>query len=433
MRKVFGAVLFLAMVSSVALWALVVVGPDAQISALSTLSRYTSDIRISPEDPNRVIAASDSSNGRQIQYRTLNGGVTWTETTLPLFTSDAFQSGPSVDWTTDQKAWTTTVGINSAGTALRGRAYVSIDSGLTWTPDGTFSGSQGQVDWPRLWSDKSTNSPFTNNLYVIWHNGTPTFMARRTAAGWQPFVQVSGIESVGSTVGGDVRTNLNGDVFGFWPSTGNNKIFMVKSTNGGSSYSAPVQAATTFDSFDIGIPASGSRRIPIYVTGAAWRTPAKNLAYVAWTDLSGDPGCTVATDEPGTNVASPCKTRIWFARSTNGGLSWQPKQLIFANPFTNDQFNPWMVVDSTTGYISIVFYIAGPPNRQSVNLFYSASYNDGVSWATPVKVSSMPSSNANWGDYNGLASRQCQYFTSWTDRRGSGSESIWSAKLQDCP
>jgi hypothetical protein len=385
-----------------------------------------------PGDPNQVLVASESSSARQIQYRTLDGGVTWSESVLPLVTGDGFQSGPSVDWTTDHKAWTTTVGINTTGTQLRGRAYVSLDFGLTWTPDATFSGSQSQVDWPRLWSDKSSGSPFVNTLYVIWHNGNPAYMVRRTGAGWQSLIQVSGAESVGSTVGGDVRTNLSGDVFGFWPTTGNFKIFTVKSTNGGVSYSVPVQAATTFDSFDIGIPAGGSHRIPVYVSGAAWRTAVKNNVYVAWTDLSGDAGCTIPANEPGTNAASSCKTRIWFARSLDGGLTFQPKQLIFGSPFTDDQFNPWMIVDPSTGIISVVFYIANGPGRQSVNLVYSASYNDGLSWATPIPVTSATSTNALWGDYNGLTSFRCQYYASWTDRR-NGNEEIWSAKIQDCP
>jgi hypothetical protein len=432
MRRISGVALFLAVLCALAVWALGVIGPNVRVSAVTSDKRFTSDIRIFPGDPKRVLAASESTSRRQIQYRTIDGGVTWNETVLPLFTTDAFQAGPSVDWTLDQKAWTATVGTNSTGTQSRGRAYLSVDNGATWTPDGTFSGTQTQVDWPRLWSDKSSSSPFVSNLYTIWHNGNPAFMARRTAAGWQPLLQVSGVESVGSTVGADVRTNNNGDVFGYWPTTGNQKIFVVKSTNGGLSYGAPVQAATTFDSFDIGIPAAVIRRIPIYTSGAAWRTPLKNLVYVAWTDLSGDVNCTAPANEPGVNASSTCKTRIWFARSTNGGAAWNVKQLIFGSPFTNDQFNPWLSVDPSTGIVSVVFYIAEGANRQSVNLFYSASYNDGVSWATPILVTTLPSSGALWGNYNGMSSFRCQYYSSWTDRRG-GNEEIWSAGIKDCP
>ncbi|HKI01782.1 MAG TPA: sialidase family protein [Thermoanaerobaculia bacterium] len=431
MRKVAGISVFLAAASAMAIWAAGVVGPNFQVSPTGALRRYTSDIRMFPGDPNQLLVASEESSGRQIQYRSLDAGANWDESVLPLVSTDVSQSGPSVDWTTDHKAWTTTVGTNAAGTQSRGRAYLSLDLGLTWTPEATFSGSQAQVGWPRLWSDKSGGSPFVNNLYVIWHNGNQAYMTRRTGAGWQPLLPVSGAESVGSTRGADVRTNLSGDVFGYWPTAGNRKIFVVKSANGGVSYGAPVQAADTFDSVDIGIPAGGSHRVPVYTTGAAWRTALKNNVYVAWTDLSGDVNCTSPAFEPGTNAASTCKTRIWFARSLNGGLTFQPKQLIFGSAFIDDQFNPWMVVDPSTGVISIVFYIANGPGRQNVNLVYSASYNDGVSWATTIPVTTASSTNAIWGNYNGLTSFRCYYNASWTDRR-NGVEQIWSARIKDC-
>ncbi|MDQ3280896.1 MAG: hypothetical protein M3Q69_05755 [Acidobacteriota bacterium] len=41
-------------------------------------------------------------------------------------------------------------------------------------------------------------------------------------------------------------------------------------------------------------------------------------------DLSCDTGCTTVTNEPGTNASSTCKTRIWFSRSSDGGVTWQP-------------------------------------------------------------------------------------------------------------
>ena len=39
---------------------------------------------------------------------------------------------------------------------------------------------------------------------------------------------------------------------------------MVKSTNGGTSYGAPVKLVTTYDSYDIGVPSFSSRRILLH-------------------------------------------------------------------------------------------------------------------------------------------------------------------------
>jgi tetratricopeptide (TPR) repeat protein len=116
---------------------------------------------------------------------------------------------------------------------------------------------------------------------VIWHNGAPAFMNRRSgpAGTWGTPIQVSGAESTGTAIGADVATNSAGTVFGFWPTTGNSRIFSVKSINGGTSYSSPQQVAMTFDSYDIGVPSFR------HSTGTAWwelrRQQAKSQQYAA--------------------------------------------------------------------------------------------------------------------------------------------------------
>ena len=300
--------------------------PTCASRAPQTVSRSESDIRVNYWNPSKIIAASNNigGSGQQAQFFSTDGGATWGQTTLPLQTGDAFHSDPTVDWTSDGTAWSTTIGINSAGTVLKMRAYKSTNGGATWTFDGTFSGTQTNTDKQMMWVDHSATSPFKDNIYVIWHNGNPAFVNRRTgpAGAWQTPIQVSGAETTGTAIGGDVKTNARGDVFGFWPDTGNRGIFVAKSTNGGASYGAPVKIATTFDSYDIGVPSFNSRRTLIYVSGGAYRTATKNIVYAAWTDLSGATGCTTAANEPGSNAASTCKTRIWFSRSTDGGATW---------------------------------------------------------------------------------------------------------------
>ena len=54
--------------------------------------------------------------------------------------------------------------------------------GATWVQDGTFSGTQADVDKPWLWIDHSLTSPFLNNIYTIYHNGNPNFVSRRTSS-----------------------------------------------------------------------------------------------------------------------------------------------------------------------------------------------------------------------------------------------------------
>jgi hypothetical protein len=162
------------------------------------------------------------------------------------------------------------------------RAYKSVNGGATWTFDNTFSGTQSNTDKQLMWTDPSASSPFKDFIYVIWHNGAPAFMNRRSgpAGTWGTPIQVSGAESTGTAIGADLATNSAGIVFAFWPTTGNSRIFSVKSINGGTSYSSPQQVAMTFDSYDIGVPSFANRRALIYSTPRArrWSSRSKPAA-----------------------------------------------------------------------------------------------------------------------------------------------------------
>lgn len=420
------------------------VSSEQRISGPAANARSESDIRVNYWNPSKIISASNNigGNGSQAHYFSTDAGATWGQTFLPKVTGDAFHSDPTVDWTSDSTAWATTIGINSAGTQLRMRSYRSTDSGATWTFDNTFSGSQTSADKQIMWVDHSNTSPFRDNIYVIWHNGTPAYIATRNAGTgtWGAPIQVSGSESTGTAIGADIRTNSFGDAFGWWPTTGNRRIVMVKSTNGGASWSAGQVVATTFDAFDIGVPSFNGRRLLIYVSGGAYRTATKNLVYATWADLSGATGCTSAANEPGSNVASSCKTRIWFTRSTNGGTTWEAPRKINDQAGLNDQYNQWLVVDETNGTLALMYYdTVADAGRKKTDVYFQTSTNDGVTWNPPQKVTSAQTDETSagadggnqYGDYNSLSGIAGLFFPSWTDRRGGAREEVWSAAVTD--
>jgi hypothetical protein len=416
---------------------------EQRISGAQTSPRSESDIRVNYLNPQKIIGASNniSSSGRQAMFFSTNGGASWGQTLLPLVTGDAFMSDPTVDWTSDGTAWSTTIGINSAGTVLTMRAYKSTDMGATWSFDATFSGSLTNNDKQMMWVDHSASSPFKDNIYVIWHPGAPAVVARRTgpAGSWQAPVQVSGAETTGTAIGDDIKTNSAGDVFAFFPDTGSRRLNVAKSTNGGVSFGTPVRIATGFGSFQYAIPADASRQPLIYISGGAYRTSTKNNVYAAWNDLSGDTGCTSGSG-PGTNAASTCKSRIFFARSTDGGATWSAPVKVNNQSGLNDQFNQWLVVDETNGKIALMYYdTVGDSTRKSVNVYYQSSTDDGVTWSTPFKVTTVSTnetttgadSGNQYGDYNSLSGISGTFFPSWTDRRSGASEEIWTAAIAD--
>ncbi len=413
-------------------------GTNVRTSGAQTAARSESDIRVNYWDPNKIIAGSNNigGSGQQGMYWSTDGGVTWGQTNLPLTGTDSFHSDPTVDWSSDGTAWSTTMGIN--GNVLKVQSYRSSNGGATWIFDGTVSGSQTNTDKQMQWIDHSASSPYKDQNYVIWHNGAPAYMNRRTSSGWGTPIKVSLTETTGTAIGSDVKTNSSGDVFGFWPDTGSRGIYVVKSTNGGASYSTPTRIVTTYDSYDIGVPSFNNRRILVYVSGGAYRNGTTNNVYALWTDLSGDTGCTAASSEPGSNVSSTCKTRVWFSRSTDGGTTWSARVKINNQSGLNDQFNPFLAVDETNGNLGAMYYdTVDDAGRKKTNVYYQLSTNGGVSWEAPVKVTTAMTdetitgadSGNQYGDYNSLSGYGNAFFPSWTDRRNNGKEEIWTAKI----
>jgi hypothetical protein len=417
-------------------------GANLRISGAQTTPRSESAITINPNAPAQILAASNaiSSAGTQAMFYSSNSGATWGQTALSLTTGDSFHSDPTADWTSDGSAWSMTIGINSSGSKLHMRSYKSTTSGSTWAFDATYSGTQTATDKEQLWVDHSATSAFKDNLYSCWHNNNTGYANRRTAAGWGSPIKVTGTESTGTPIGCDVKTNSGGDAFVFWPTTGNSKIVVAKSTTGGASWGAGKVVATTFDSYDIGIPSMDSRRALIYTSGGAYKSGATNNVYVSWVDQTGVTGCNSPANEPGTNAASTCKSRIWFARSTDGGTTWGTPVMINNQASLNDQFNQWLAVDPNNGKIGIMYYdTVGDTTRKKTNVYYQSSSDGGVTWSAALKVSTAQTdetvagadSGNQYGDYNGLTGYLGNFFPSWTDRRSNAKEEIWTAPIVD--
>jgi len=425
----------------------VVAGPDQKLSDAAFGHRAESDIRVNYWDPNRIVSSSNNLlKGRMSMYFSGDRGASWGSALLPLTGADDFQSDPAVDWTSDGSAWTTFVGVEAAGNdfVTRLRSFRSGDGGASWEPDADVSGDQTFADKQMMWTDHSERSPFKDQIYVVWHNGSEVFVNRHTGPGtggaWGDPLQVSSLETKGTGIGADVKANSAGQVFALWPDTGSRQIYMVRSLDGGATYSKPVTVAKLFDSFAIAIPAQSERFALIYVSAGAFLNGKKSNVYAAWMDLNGAKGCKTPNDDPFNNAASPCKSRIWFAKSTNGGQKWSKPVMVNNAPTLNDQFNPWLVVDEATGGLNLIYYDTAGEDRTVVNVWYTSSFNEGSKWSAPVKLTSQPSSSSDpaanefqFGDYNSLSGIAGTFFPSWTDRRTSEGliDEIWTVQIDN--
>lgn len=424
---------------------------NLRLSGAQTAARSESDLRFNYLNMQQVIGASNNFNSGvgQAQFYSSDGGATWSQTTLPTVTGDSFQSDPAVDWTTDGNAWALTVGVSSG--ANRVRSFTSTDAGQTWTFDSTVSGTQTNVDKPNLWVDHCVTSPYRDTMYALWWNSGPTYVSRRsgTSGSWGTPQQVSGSETSGGSDGGDIKTNTFGDVFAFWPSEGTQDLYVAKSTDGGAHWGSAVKIADTFGQFLLDIPAQntratsgGSRGALLYISGGAYRTATQDRVYACWADLAGGTSCQAPSDQPVADVTSSCKTRIWFAVSTDGGATWGTPTKINDQSSKNDQFFPRLAVDETSGDLLVVYYdTVADSGRLKTDVWMQSSTDGGNSWAAATKVTTQQTDEASanndngnqYGDYIGLTGYSGQFFACWTDRRSGSFEEIWGAPITLVP
>lgn len=415
-------------------------GPDFSISGVQSAPRSESDIRVNFWDPSRVVGSSNNlhGGGSLAMFYSSDGGATWKQTVMPRDPTEAFQSDPAVDWTSDGTAWATTISVFTSPFRLYLHSYKSTDGGASWKFDSTVSSpDQSSADKQMMWTDHSEQSPYKDNIYVIWHDGRAVFVSHHTpGGGWSDPLPISGGETLGTGIGSDIKTDGLGHVYAFWPDTGSRKIYFAKSLDGGQSFSHPAVISPTFQSFQTILPAQASRGALLYTTAAAQVNGKTTNLFVAWTDLSGAKGCSTPADDPQDNVNSNCKARIWFSRSVDGGTKWTKAKAINNPSAKNDQFNPWLARDESTGLLGLMYYdsVGGP--RTSVNVFFQVSANGGTTWSSPVRVSSASSDDEDFndpnqfGDYNALSAAAGTFFPSWTDRRDpDGKEEIWTSMI----
>lgn len=409
-----------------------------------------SDISINPANPLEIVAASNfnSANANLTTYYSNDGGVTWTQSSLPSAGSDDRQSDPAVGWTSDGKMWALAIGIDDSTNVLTVRSFSSKD-GINWSYDSPVSGTQTFTDKPMLWVDRWSH--YKDNMYAIWHLNAVAYVSVRQGPGgaWGTPLAVSSSETTFTADGGDIKANADGDVFAFWPDAGGQTLRVAKSIDGGNSFTAlgatPVEIASTFGSFTIKVPAQAARSTGsgtigtlIYITGGAYSGAGQDLVFACWHDLDGDANCNAPGDAPVSNVSSPCKTRIWFARSINGGISWETPVKINDQASLNDQFFPRLVVDDATGNLMVVYYdTVNDPNRLKTDIWMQFSQDGGQTWSGALQVTTAETNEANspddnnqqYGDYIGMSSAAGRYFACWTDRRSGGNEQIWGAPL----
>ena len=133
------------------------------------------------------------------------------------------------------------------------------------------------------------------------------------------------------------------------------------------------------------------------------------------------------TDRPNTTSND---TDIFVRFSDDNGANWSARTQVNDDETTTSQFMPRMAIDQTSGVVLVTWYDArnDVANNQQVDVFVSASFDEGLSWSPNQRVTEARSDEFtanpqrdlnNYAEYFGLTAHDDVIVVAWTDARAA--------------
>jgi hypothetical protein len=440
------------------------ISKNIQVTHSSTQhhARSESVVSINPWNHDNLVAASKRFRNLHTYDFTIeaavsfDGGKTWDPSFLPLHRDwgvDPGLSDPALAW--DMHGWvylvvgphwnsndpTDAVGTPPLGPIGIGTwVYISQNGGKSWEQPIKISDNR---DDDKQWaaSDLTPASPHYGNVYAAWGANTPLHFAtsRNPGIAWQgPGGTTPSLSTLaGNTYSPEVSVGPDGTIYIFWHIPKSTSIQLVKSTDGGQSFTAPTNVVTGMTGIHSHAPydpkgdwphfPGGKFRVLTLVTGCVVDL---NTLIVAWADYRDG------------------VSRIYYRRSTNGGVNWEGPdagQPLLGAPIvsasTAHEFHP-QILALPNGTVGCAFYAFGPVFspyitvhggsgvRYLVDVVLVASLDRGVTFSLRESVCDKawdPAVGAPWahgdpnvtfiGEYFGLDADQYTFRVVWTDTR----------------
>jgi hypothetical protein len=309
----------------------------------------------------------------------------------------------------------------------------STDGGSTYPSTVFFSFQTGGSkfnDKPMITTDTNLRgSPFRDNVYIAWDaasggsgEGGIRLGASSDHGASFTVTRADNPSGPGQSIGAVPFVGPDGTLYVAWNDYHNNVIAFNRSFNGGVAWDAQRTIAAKVLPFDIGIPAESFRGALVYPACDADRTngPHRGRLYCSWMDLTAS----------GT-------TDIFLAFSDDWGSTWSaPARVADQLGFPVDRFNQWLSVDSATGDVNLSFYDTRNDTtgfRYMTDVYFAQSTDGGLTWRSPNTRVPTVSSNEHdcsgvfpcvginygnqQGDYEGLVSYGGVSHPIWTDSR----------------
>ena len=313
----------------------------------------------------------------------LDGGVTWQHGSLPGLTkiegSGPFDriSDPAVAFDASHGVWMiASLPLSTTGSALPPMAISRSFDGITWNkPVRVSSRTFPKPDKTWVACDNNTGSPFFGHCYAEWDDngsGDVIWLSTSTDGGltWSAPVQPAG-GPIG--LGGQPVIKPNGGVIVPGADAFLSSFISYRSVNGGTSWSA----AATIASPITHVNAGGLRDLNLPSSAI----DSKGLVYVAWHDCRFRSGCT---------------SNDIVLSTSRDGQTWSPPHRvpIDATTSTVDHFIPGLEIEAGTGgataHIGLSYYFYPQsnctPSTCQLMEGYISSPDGGRTWTAPTTL-----------------------------------------------
>lgn len=395
--------------------------PGARVIALTPEAGYFNEpsIAVNPHNPQQIVAAFQVP--AHIAY-SQDGGGSWNQAAAVAPKNYKISGDVSVTYDAHGHAILCYIAFDKLGTtnywghnATRNGIFIkrSLDGGKTWEENvipviehATQPGIPFE-DKPYIVAD-NTHSPYSGNLYVGWTEFSLTksviLFSRSTDGGktWSAPIEISTHEGLprddnGAVEGFTGAVGADGTLSVVWAD--GNSIVLATSRDGGRSFSPSRKILDTAPSYFDVEDVSRSNGFP--EIGIDPRGGKAGILYVTWSDYrNGD-------------------VDVFCSTSRDRGRSWSPAARINSDPVHDgaDQFFQWLAVDPQTGAANVIFYDRRTdPDNVKTKVTLARSNDGGKSFANYAwSEESFASHRQFIGDYLGIAAWEGRVYGAWTE------------------
>jgi hypothetical protein len=376
-----------------------------------TGAQSETSVAVDPTNPLHILATANdlsaASGATVIIYESFDRGKTWTNSGFNAgsgfcydpwlafnATGDAFASYECSDQRISfrkvgQTTWTNTILVNSS--PFPDRDMVTTDTSSTSSFDGSVYVGYDEAN-------------FSNAAHILYSRD-----------GFSSWTKSPKINDAGGTIGVNAAVAPDGTVYATWEDWAAKKLFVDKSTNGGTTWGTD-HVVTNFRintaTFFISIPPQNTRGVlPMPFTTVIQSGTHAGRLLVTYFD----------------KAAATNNTNAYVRYSDDGGVTWSSE--IQVNDDTVNAYHFHTAISALpNGTLAYSFYDTrnDQPANKKTDRYVSFSTDGGATWSANLKVTSAQSDETKpgsdfgnqYGDYQGQSAASTNFFQLvWTDSR----------------